>query len=417
MSKLQFFSDKDVITRLPDLLVKTLRGLGIIAPDHSRVQFCGFVSWSGGTAVFLPVNCRETNFDSVTAHFLLRALQFYYDDKVTGFREGLGDDVIGATSLSLVLSLVDDYLANGLYVQRAREYKLNSGKINWTRTIARRVGFPSNKTPVYLDLETSRSHYVSDCETAKIHASIIREIHSEYGELLFGDTQASDVNLEQMPPPSGELETQLAYLDRELSLSYSDRDMNLIHSLRRYLDRSAGEDDLLLIGTRNFHHVWEAMIDRCLPQGFSVNSQLPVPFYLYKKKYTPVAQKGQRTDTVIQNKDGSRIAVVDAKYYRAQDPQSAPGWPDIVKQIFYKTAVESVVSESVNVTLHFVFPGCKEILGSAHVGSRKSGPVKAKPDSDYPDINCHYCDPVKLMENYVNGTKALALYEEIISAS
>lgn len=417
MSNLQFFSDKDAINRLPILLANNLRRLGIIAPDHRRVQFCGFVSWSGGTAVFLPVNCSKMDFDSTTAHFLLRALQRYYDDKLTGVREGLGDDVIGATSLSLALSLVDDYLANGLYVRRAREYKINSGKINWNRTVARRIGFPSNNVPVYLDLETSRSHYVSDCETAKIHASVIREIHSEYGELLFGDAQTSDVNLEQMPPPSGELAAQLAYLERELSLSYSERDMSLINSLRRYLERTTGEDDSLLVGTRNFHHLWEAMIDRCLPRGISVNSQLPVPFYLYKKYYTPVAQKGQRTDTVIQNEDGSHIAVVDAKYYRAQDPQSAPGWPDLVKQIFYKTAIESIVSETANVTLHFVFPGCKEVLGSAHVGSRTKGPIKEKPDSDYPVIHCHYCNPVKLMEGYVRGTKALALYDDILSAT
>jgi hypothetical protein len=415
MSKLQFFSDKDVITCLPVLLADTLRKLGIIAPDHSRVQFCGFVSWSDGTAVFLPVNCREMNFDAVTAHFLLKALQRYYDDKATGVREGLGDEVIGATSLSLVLSLVDDYLVNGLYVRRAREYKLNSGKINWTRTISRRVGFPSNNMPVYLDLETSRTHYVSDCETARIHASVIRDIHSEYGELLFGGAQASDVNLELMPPPSGELTAQLAYLDRELSLSYSDRDMNLINSLRRYLERSVGKDDSLLVGTRNFHHVWEAMIDRCLPRGISVNSQLPAPFYFYNENYIPVSQKGQRTDTVIKNKDGNHIAVVDSKYYRAQDPQSAPGWPDIVKQIFYKTAVESVVPETTNVSLHFVFPGYKQALDSAHVGLRTNGPVKIKPAGDYPDIHCHYCDPVKLMEDYVNGTKDYALCERLLS--
>jgi len=416
MSKLQFFSDKDLITRLPVLLADTLRGTGIIAPDHSRVQFCGFVSWSEGTAVFLPVNCCEKNFDVAGAHFLLRALQRYYDDKITGVREGLGDEVIGSTSLSLVLLLVDDYLVNGLYVRRAQEYKLNSGKINWSRTISRQTGFPSKNSPVYLDLETSLSHYVSDCETARIHAAVIREIHSEYGDLLFGGVQTSDVNLELMPLPSGELTAQLSYLDRELSLSYSDRDMNLINALRRYIERSVGMDDALLVGTRKFHHVWEAMIDQCLPRGISVNSQLPVPFYLQNENYIPVAQKGQRTDTVIENEEGNHVAVVDAKYYRAESPYSAPGWPDIVKQIFYKTAVESVVPKTTNVSLHFVFPGYKQVLDSAHIGLRTKGPTKIKPvGSDYPDIYCHYCDPVKLMENYVNGIKNYVLSEKILN--
>jgi hypothetical protein len=245
----------------------------------------------------------------------------------------------------------------------------------------------------------------------------MRDIHSEYGELLYGGIQTSDFNLMLMPPPSGDLTSQLTYLDRELSLSYSDRDINLISALRRYLERSVGKDDSLLVGTLNFHHVWEAMIDQCLPSVISVNNKLPVPFYRCDENYIPVAQKGQRTDTVIKNEDGTHMAVVDAKYYRAQDPSSAPGWPDIVKQLFYKTAVESVVPKTTKVSLHFVFPGYKQTLDSAHIGSRTSGPVKIKPESgDYPDIYCHYCDPVKLMESYVSGVKDFALSKKILNA-
>jgi hypothetical protein len=416
MGKLQFFSDKDSISLLPTPLADTMKEEGIIAPDHSSAQFCGFVSWTGGTAVFLPVNCCETNFNALTAHFLLRALRRYYDDKETGVYEGVGSELIGTASLSLILSLVDDYLENGLYVRRARERTLNSGKINWSRTISRQVGFLSNNAPVYLDLETSRTHYVSDCETARIHASIIRDIYSEYSEILFGGARASDVDLELMPSPSGELITQLAHLDRELPLIYSDRDINLVNSLRRYLERSSGKDNPSIIGTRNFHAVWEGMIDQCLPRRVSgVNSKLPIPFYFSNGSYVPVAKKGQRTDTVIENEDGSHIAVVDAKYYRAQDSNSAPGWTDIVKQIFYKTAVESIVPQSTNVSLHFVFPGDKQVLDSAHVGSRANHPVKLKPSGDYPDIHCNYCDPVKLMKDYVNGVKDYTLSNKLLS--
>ena len=366
--------------------------------------------------MFMPVNTEVDSRSVSGAHHLLRALQQYYRDKSTAVIEGLGEEVIGATSLSLALSLIDDYLVNGLYVRKTRQKKLNCGKINWARTISRRTAFTSKGIPVYLDLETSHSRYVSDCETARIHASVIKEILSNYGELLLGELETSDIRLEQMAPASGETKAQLVYLDRELSLSYSDHDITLIRSLKHYLEQVKGRNNNLLIGTRSFHHVWEAMLDNILPGKISVNSQLPIPFYLQNEEYVPVAQKGQRTDTVIRNLDGSRVAVVDAKYYRAVDPQSAPGWSDLVKQMFYKSAVEAIVPEDTMVTLHFVFPGVEQTLRSAHVGMRTSGRTKTKPIvGSYPDIHCHYFEPVQLMKSYLSGIKQKALAEEIFT--
>lgn len=413
MGNLQFFADKDLISSLPFELAENMRRSGIIAPDQFRIQFCGFVSWKQGTAIFMPVNSGVESRNISGAHQLLRVIQRYYNDKSTGVSEGSGEEIIGAVPLSLALQLIDDYLTNGLYVRKVRQHKLNSGKVNWARTISRRDAYPANGGAVYLDLETSHSRYVSDCETARIHASVIREILSDFGEILLGDIQISDFSLEKMPYPSCNREARIVHLDRELSLSFSDRDITLIHSLKRYLKEARGLDDNLVIGTRNFHHVWETMLDSCLPRNISVNSKLPIPYYLQNGEYIPLAQKGQRTDTVIENQNGSKVAVVDAKYYRADDPQSAPGWPDLVKQFFYQKAVQTVY-ESTEVSLHFVFPGTERKLESVRVGERKTGRTKVlTPVAGYPDILCHYCDPLTLMQSYLRGVKQQALAEEM----
>ena len=64
------------------------------------------------------------------------------------------------------------------------------------------------------------------------------------------------------------------------------------------------------------------------------------------------------------------LTVVDAKYYRAQGLDSAPGWPDLVKQFFYARALKAYCPEP-TVNNAFVFPG-QGPLKSAHMHNRDS---------------------------------------------
>ena len=129
-----------------------------------------------------------------------------------------------------------------------------------------------------------------------------------------------------LPAPSGDTDSQLVHLERELSGTFSERDIRLIRLLKKYLERkrATGSSDLL-IGTRKFHNVWERMIDSCLPGKRSINKKLPVPYYLTGSFYEELPRKGQRTDTVIADEARSRWAVVDAKYYGATSASNALG--------------------------------------------------------------------------------------------
>ncbi|MGP2517604.1 LlaJI family restriction endonuclease [Yersinia sp. 2545 StPb PI] len=417
MHNLQFFTDRLPIGQLPEDLSIKMRKQGLIAPDHHRIRFCGLFSWCGGTAVFLPVNSNTKHQPELSAYYLLQTLNRYYSDKLIGIQDTNGDSLIGVSLLSLSISIYEDYITNGLYVRRNKFHSINRGKVNWSRTVSRHIPFPSETATVYLDLESSQMRYVSDCETARIHAAVIRDITIKLGVLLYGEEMVSDMKLKILPMPSGDTETQLAYLNRELSMSYSDRDITLIKSLEYYINDTQGSDDsTLIIGTRHFHNIWEAMLHKALLGEKRFNQKLPVPYYLQDGIYHEVAEKGQRTDTIISNNTNQNFAVVDAKYYTASTPKDAPGWPDLVKQFFYEKAVRSVVGEYASVTTHFVFPGKNKKLISAHVGKRGQGRIGLlDKNAGYPVIHCHYYDPVALMESYVNHKSLPELKEQILN--
>ena len=359
----------------------------------------------------MPRNLPPKSANSVAAYNLLQTLKIYYADKTSAVGEGDDFGLIGAVSLSLISSITEDYIVHGLYVRRKKERILNQSKTDWKRTISRQAAFPSDSAPVYLDLETNRTRYVSDCETSRIHANIIREINDNFGVLLFGQNTPTDERLEQLPLPSGDNEMQIAHLERELLDCYSERDISLISMLKLYIEcYSSTTGTNLIIGTRAFHNVWEGMLDNCLPSKVMINHKLPVPYYLQNDNYTEVARKGQRTDTVISNDSGSAWAIVDAKYYNASTPQLAPGWHDLVKQLFYKTAAQEVGLKDINITLHFIFPGeySESNLVKVKIGERGQNIIaksEFKSIEKYEEILCHYCDPFLLMDKYVSGRK------------
>ena len=409
-----FLSDKAI----PMALIDEMRSLGLIAPDMKKVNFCGVVSYCDGLAVFLPRNQSIAMEEAGAAgHLLLQALLKYYQSKDSGiYAEDNGDEVIGGESFSLVTSLLDDYCFNGIYVHRMKERTVNSGKVNWSHTIARSTPYPAVNGPMYFDLVTSRSRYISNCETANIHAQVIKELFTYYGMLWLGLPSYFDEHLELMPKPLGSIDMQIAYLQRELQISYSERDMFLIKGLIQYLRIKKGSNKHnVLIGVRKFHSLWESMLDECLIGKYSVNSKLPVPVYQTAvDEFIPVAKKGQRTDTVLKFPEENRFAVVDAKYYEASSVVTAPGWPDLVKQFYYHRAISRLEGEDASVSNHFIFPGTKGQLKAAHVADRDQE-IKSKQDclEEYSTINCHYQDPIELLSIYVEGEKLTLLTEKI----
>ncbi|MGP2470630.1 LlaJI family restriction endonuclease [Yersinia sp. 2542 StPb PI] len=49
--------------------------------------------------------------------------------------------------------------------------------------------------------------------------------------------------------------------------------------------------------------------------------------------------------TVIRSPDTTTFAILDAKYYGAENLENLPGWPDLIKQFFYALALQRCRSE------------------------------------------------------------------------
>lgn len=403
---------------IPDCVMEVLNDHRLVDPDSGRIYFCGLLRVDGRFIVFLPRNhAGSPEPADRAAYYLLRALVKFYRTRDSGMRvNDHGKMVVGGESLSLAVGLIEDYFASGLYVRRARVRTTNNGKTSWPRTIARNTAYPSTGGPVYLELATTRAHYSTDCMTTWIHAAVMRELLAGYGMLWLGRTNVVDQKLANMTTPAGTAVSWIRHLVKELQLSYSERDIFLIRSLITYIEREKGtQRGPLLVGVHKFHALWETMLDECLVGKLKVNDSLPVPAYLTNDgKMAQVAGKGQRTDTVLQEPSMQHIAIIDAKYYDAHSPQSAPGWPDLVKQFFYQQAIEHLYP-SKHITNHFIFPGNgKGNLKAAYVAEREGkGEGSSNGLLSYGPIHCHYQDPLALLRHYVTGEKLVTLTNEI----
>jgi hypothetical protein len=423
-NNIDYLSDRLLLSdeSIPESLLDQIRASGLISPDMVKIHFCGVISYHEGLAVFLPRNHNVSKESAeASGHLLLQALLKYYQTKDSGiYAQESGEEVIGGRSLSLAVSLLDDFRSNGLYLRRIKQRTTGSGRVNWSRTINQSTPYSTENGPMYLELFTSRSRYISNCETARIHSQVIKELFGIYGALWLGVTSFFDDRLELMPKPLGSTEGQIAYLQSELQLTYSERDMILIKGLIQYLNMKKGTDKTnVLIGVRKFHTIWESMLDECLIGKYAVNSKLPVPVYQTANgDFIPVARKGQRTDTVLRNFEDDRFAVVDAKYYDASSPANAPGWPDLVKQFYYHEALSTLVGEHASISNHFIFPGCDGQLKAAYVAERGKN-IESKLDclEEYSTIYCHYQAPIELLEAYVEGKKLAQLTEYIFATA
>ncbi|MBC7003525.1 LlaJI family restriction endonuclease [Photobacterium sp. BZF1] len=416
--ELHHYTDRLPVSLLPPALKQQMQNLYLLSNDEKRVSFCGVVMADDGAHVFLPRNSdipdKGSRAGFRVASALMKAIRRYSEDRSSKlYAHDEGDGSIGSRRLGLISDLLEDYCNNGLYSQRLSERVMNMGKPDWRRTISREVPFPGKGGPVYLDVHGTRRRYVSDCEIARIHASVIRELDAAYGWMVTGSDASVALDILNVPPPKGKVAAQLRAIDSELISVYSERDIRLLKLLGEYLRCEHGnkETSSAVIGMRHFHGMWEHMLDKSLLWNFPVNRLLSVPAYRFDDGSIKVAaSKGQRTDTVLRLPGSDTFAVVDAKYYGAQGLDSAPGWPDLVKQFFYAKALQ-VYCPGASVSNAFVFPG-KGPLTSAHMLNRST---KETEDASYPPIKCLYLDPAELVEHYITGKKLHTFSKELFA--
>lgn len=415
---LKLFTDRTPVSKVPEVICSAMKRYGVIQKDDVNVTFCGLFMSERNIVIFFPRNTqlppeRSKQCFKMARTFVKAILRYTKERSSKVYAQDEGDGSLGSHRLATISALLDDYCTNGLYSRRLSKRVVNSGKPDWKRTISRQAPFPGEGGPVYLDIHGSKRRYISDCEVARIHAQVIQELDENYAWLVTGYTAPIAKDIKNVPLASGSLLEKLRVIDLELHRTFSDRDIRLLALLKDYLKASHGEDQSTsIIGLRYFHGMWEHMLDSTLKWKFPVNKLLSVPAYRFENGDIKVAaNKGQRTDTVLRLPNSDRFAVVDAKYYGAQDLGSAPGWPDLVKQFFYAKAL-AVYHNKAQVRNVFIFPG-QGPLKAVHMKNRASGVFE---DTSYPPIECLYVDPLELIDMYVRGIEASALSNLVMFA-
>lgn len=410
MRKLYLFEDRQSIVKaMPKKLVQNLNKQGLLYGNGQKVMFCGLINFDDQIAVFLPRNSDyievdESNTKKVCAT-LLKALKRYLDDKDNAISadELVDEGIHGQEYLGLIFALFEDYFNNGLFTRRVSERKVNSGKVDWNRTIKQSIPYMSGDSAVYLELAGSIKRVYSNCETAKIHAEVLRNLDQKVGWLI-NDDEAITKQLIDVPVSLMDNDTKIYHLNNELTRAYSDRDIYLIKQLISYLKlESMSQKSDFSIGVKRFEGMWEHMLSKTLKNVFPINKKLAKPVYKINGELKLACRKGQRTDIVLRDPETGDFTVIDAKYYAAKSLETAPGWPDLVKQFFYTKAVKSIYPES-NVSNMFIFPGKNGPIESAHMAEPTKYEIQEEDLLDeYPVISCISHCPIKLLLIYISG--------------
>jgi hypothetical protein len=419
VSALRFYNDRQKVAELDKDLRGKLSSLNLISNDKNpRVSFCGLLVREAELSIFLPRSVDHQSMSDPAKHLaaseLMRAVGLYGQASKTAVNlSDVGESLEGQSQLGVVTQLIKSYRARGLYARRRATKTLNAGKPDWNATVANSAAFPDSAgRPIYLDIVSSKRRYFSDCEVARIQAMVLREIDEKFSWIVTGKQGLFAPELKDVALPRGGREYMLAMLRRELPLLYSDNDVRLVTSLINYLQEVSGEQESgMIIGLRQFHFAWEFMLSRVLTDVWvGINKILPAP--TYKKSdgsFSNAFRSGMKTDTALKRSDGSRVVIVDAKYYEATNVSNAPGWADIVKQFFYEKALSAagVTSDIRNV---FVFPGTEGPFTAVHLRSKKDEQFF---DEDFPPVYCYYLNPLDVIHHYINNKKMHGFSQKI----
>ncbi len=417
----EIYTDRTLLAKLPESVAEEIRRRELtLNGKGEKVSFVGVLLLNDMPYVFLPRSTQANSDDSKLelASSTLKVVEKYGRESET--RVDLQDDGEGRKNLNqlgLICALLDDFRQNGIYTRRREVRKINQGKTDWKRTVNKVLPFPDRVGyPIYLDTHGIKRQYFNNCEIAVIHASVIHQIDKRFSWIVTGNLQPVAPGLREYSPPIGNIDYQLSRLINELNQVYSDRDIRLLKFLIRYLEMNAGSEiSNFTAGLEKFHFCWEYMLGKVLKDTVDLNNQLPAPAYIDKNGSVLTAnEKGMRTDIILHDIKTNRYTVADAKYYSATGVLDAPGWSDIVKQLFYEKALQKL-DEVSTIKNTFIFPGREGNLKRVVIRNRaKSNDENHVFVNEFKPIYCYYVEPIEVIRNYLKGSKMIRLTEQLL---
>lgn len=234
------------------------------------------------------------------------------------------------------LWIIKDYLNNGFYVNREKEFKTNQrGKINWKRTMKNQPIISSNNLiykDIVVEVRNSFDNIIVD-----IHKYCVKKSIDFIGWLFNLNSKSIDTK-----PFNNSIKNQYLHALRvEIDKSFDDYKKLRLNHLLKVLEGLDGENnnDEFVYGVDSYYYIFERMIDSIFGNQKDLKEFNPkANWYLAKDSFKKIPSSKLRPDTILINNETNIAYILDSKYYRFGTTNEASDLPEttsIQKQITY----------------------------------------------------------------------------------
>ena len=240
--------------------------------------------------------------------------------------------------VSACINLIVDFFENGLYKNQKQIIKKEkAGKINWSKTIKAVLPLLTKEcSPIYVEYMVQKSLSNNRELITQIHEYCVWWAFNAIG-FLFATYKPHKPNIKFNK------KLFVYTITKNMQQTFSRRNILLFQNMLAILNSFDDENGVtkLTIGTTDFEHVWEHMIDKAYGQTENYRKEDFFPYSTWFL-HNP-AKEGNAgnlyPDTILLYKENEtkKCAILDAKYYgyNSGDCGSLPSMESIAKQIHY----------------------------------------------------------------------------------
>ena len=250
---------------------------------------------------------------------------------------------VGDFALISYLWLINDYLANGFYVNREKLYKVNqAGRVNWKKTMQMQP-IVSNSNIIYPNIVVEVKNSVDNI-LVEIHKYCVKKSIDYIGWLF----NLKSSFIETKPFNETVKKLYIATLSKELGKTFDDdKRLRLRHLLNVIVGLDARDNkNEFVYGVDSYYYIFERMIDAIFGNVKDLKSFNPkAKWQLVRNDYKETPSSELRPDSIIVK--GKDVFILDSKFYRfgyTGREEDLPETTSIQKQITYGDYIKKNVT-------------------------------------------------------------------------
>lgn len=373
-------------------------------------EFVGVHYDNGKFEIVFPIGYKLSEDDEEIRKDVLNLLkvlrEYRNSDKTKASQDNQENDLQDFPLYSYIY-VFNYFRKNGYYTTKETIYKNSTkGKVNWNRTIKQTKPIVDNGNVVYLNTITRNINYSDEELISQINKYCVYESFEKIG-CLFTNFKL------QNPHIKFNKNLFVSFLKRKIAETFHDDDRFLFKNMLDIIEQKNRNDETreYFYGTKEFHWIWEKMID-------DVYGSKKDSADLHPHIYWQIEGKKHLTstlipDTIMFSKDKTKAYILDAKYYKAGEDKNGhlPSSESVPKQLVYAERIKETMNfEDKNIYNAFILPYRSEngktieYLGFTYPDWKKTEIINSIP---YYRIQGIKLDVKNLMQNHSVATDSV----------